>query len=276
MDQWIYELNTRVGCDPQERRAIANEAYKRVLLAPERKRLGTKKDVEDWLTKWEQAFHEAEASGVPGVELSSLWFPEFIKALSHSYADTWVFSYQATTKKLARSDNLSPGEVLSDAREFLRDTTFSNPRKQIGRGAFGPTTTTPSQRKDTPGPRESNDEEVERSSPPPQLNTRGRGRSGRARGRGRGRATTQQQSYPTRRNPSRKRDEDDEGEGSSECPACFKKHPLAQCWLAFEHTRPDWWFPEESLAKSFEARLKLDKGLEQRIRKVKESENTNN
>ncbi|KAF6810017.1 gag protein [Colletotrichum plurivorum] len=122
LDQWIHELKTRAGCDSQERRAIANEAYKRVLLTPERKRLGTKKDVEDWLAKWEQAFHEAEASGVPGLDLSSLWFPEFIRALSHSYADTWVFSYQATTKRLAKRDELTPGEVLRDARQFTELT----------------------------------------------------------------------------------------------------------------------------------------------------------
>ncbi|KAL0940526.1 gag protein [Colletotrichum truncatum] len=88
LDRWVYALKERVGITTRERRTAASEAYKKALQIPERKRLATKKELEEWLTKWEESIHEAAAAGVPGTELPSIWFPEFTYAVSHSYADT--------------------------------------------------------------------------------------------------------------------------------------------------------------------------------------------
>ncbi|KAL0936396.1 gag protein [Colletotrichum truncatum] len=119
LDRWVYALKERVGITTRERRTAASEAYKRALQIPERKRLATKKELEEWLTKWEESIHEAAAAGVPGTELPSIWFPEFTYAVSHSYADTWIFSYQTVKDERVESEKLSVGEVLSDARRFL-------------------------------------------------------------------------------------------------------------------------------------------------------------
>ncbi|KAL0929981.1 gag protein [Colletotrichum truncatum] len=250
LDRWVYALKERVGITTRERRTAASEAYKRALQIPERKRLATKKELEEWLTKWEESIHEAAAAGVPGTELPSIWFPEFTYAVSHSYADTWIFLYQTVKDERVESEKLSVGEVLSDARRFLQTTSQHNPKKQAGRGAFGPTTEATSR----------NEEEGERTSPArltvPMRSSRGSRGNTRSRG-------------GARRDRSRKRS-DGESEGNRLCPACLKPHPLSKCWLVNERERPEWYEPSRELLANLDERMRKDETLANRVRKVRE------
>nr|XP_036587174.1 gag protein [Colletotrichum truncatum]KAF6797905.1 gag protein [Colletotrichum truncatum] len=210
LDRWVYALKERVGITTQ-------------------------------------SIHEAAAAGVPGTELPSIWFPEFTYAVSHSYADTWIFSYQTVKDERVESEKLSVGEVLSDARRFLQTTSQHNPKKQAGRGAFGPTTEATSR----------NEEEGERTSPArlTVLMRSSRGSRGNTRSRG-----------GARRDRLRKRS-DGESEGNRLCPACLKPHPLSKCWLVNERERPEWYEPSRELLANLDERMRKDETLANRVRK---------
>ncbi|KAI3572269.1 hypothetical protein IWW34DRAFT_229269 [Fusarium oxysporum f. sp. albedinis] len=57
VDEWYFSLNTHLGIDILDRKTRARQAYADVLAMPRRKRLSTKKEVEEWLSKWDTAYN---------------------------------------------------------------------------------------------------------------------------------------------------------------------------------------------------------------------------
>ncbi|KAF4484822.1 hypothetical protein CGGC5_v007971 [Colletotrichum fructicola Nara gc5] len=263
LDEWIYELQKRVGSSDSERKATAKAEYSAVLQLPARKKLATKRDVEDWLTKWERAICEAQASSLPQAREADQWFPDYVDALSNSYIDNWIFSYHTNASDKAKEGTLTVGDVIEKTREFLRTIKNANPRAKSGRGAFGPTILGDADGATT------QDSEQEAITPIKRnLGRRAqRGTQGAPRNAGLSRATPM-------RDGSRKRAlAKTETEDEKLCPACLGLHPLSKCWIVFEDLRPERLARHEPTHRLVEDRINNDEELAERIRKLKLSSN---
>ncbi|TIC89876.1 hypothetical protein CH35J_002020 [Colletotrichum higginsianum] len=280
VDQWIKALEARVGIRPFERRNNAQVAYDAVLTAPTRKPLNNRRDVEDWITKWERALHEASASGLPQAQTSSLWFTPFTTAFARSYISSWVYVYHETHVREAERDALTPGSVLADVRRFLQTADDAEPIRKAARGAFGPTNLG------------NNASQEERGN-----NNRARG--GRGRGRG-GRwqsqpprdfsvpteASTSSSSPMTSREASVHAKRERSSTSATEipfakrtngCQLCLGPwHQIDECFYALPHLRRDGKPLNRTTQALIDERVRNDPELAERLRQVRQAANLPN
>lgn len=242
IDVWISNLKDRVGISSVDRLRAAHVQYQQTLTQPLRKRLSTRKEVEDWVTQWDQAIHEAKEAEVAGVTQSAIWFPELISALRQSPICTWADSFEVLKISDADKGTLTPGEVISAIRTHLRATNeVATTKGKIGRGVFGPTTELKSQQEE--GPR------------------RGSSSRGRARGRGQDRKRPYEGDQDSRYNQL--------------CEACRGRHPLSRCYYAFPEKRYQGFIPNSILEEAVALKMKGDPDLIDRIRKCKVNDESN-
>ncbi|KAI8669958.1 Gag protein [Fusarium sp. Ph1] len=243
IDEWYASLKLHLGIDLLDRKTRARQEYAETLAIPHRKRLSTKKEVEDWLNKWDQAYHELLEAGFEDPKEASLWFAEYTQALGRSCYETWIYSYHSSHLEEMRKNTLTPAKVLQDTRFFLNSIANDHmmPRGKAKPGAFGPTTAEGSPTNTTKSIEDTNDNQ-ERN------NFRGRGRRGRGhRGAQRGRnprsPLVREGTPRDSRSSSRpiKREWSEGEERSGKCEACYGFHPLSACYYAIEEIRPDWW-----------------------------------
>lgn len=112
IDEWYASLKLPLGIDLLDRKTRARQEYADTLAIPPRKRLSTKKEVEDWLNKWDHAYNELLEAGFEDPKEASLWFADFTQALSRSCYETWIYSYHSSHLTEMRKNTLTPSEVL--------------------------------------------------------------------------------------------------------------------------------------------------------------------
>jgi hypothetical protein len=256
VDAWYVSLKARLGTDLLDRKTRARQQYDNVLAMPRRKRLANKKEVEEWLSKWDNAYSELIEAGFKDPKEASLWFADYTQALSSSCYENWIYSYHSSNLTNMRKNTLTTTDVLLDTRFFLNSVANDHLplRGKAKGGAFGPT--------DADGS----------ASPSQGSEDANRGQGQRGRGRGRGPRGARGRGYPRgeRGGGRPMKIEHPEGEEKSgRCDACYGWHPLATCFYLFEKMRPDWWLEDQDIAQIIRKRLLADEELAERVRKVK-------
>ncbi|KAF4469891.1 hypothetical protein FALBO_3208, partial [Fusarium albosuccineum] len=256
LDEWYKELKAHLGIDPIDRKAKARREYDETLAAPARKRLSTKKEVEDWIKRWDNAYVEAIDSGLDYLEKADMWFADATAALSRSYIDTWIFAYSSSHIQRVRENTIKPSEMLADLRYFMSSVAQEPLRGRAKGGAFGP-----ADAEDSPIKKEQDQESQ-------QPNQRGRDKS---RGRGnRGRGSRGR--YPRDHTPrgdrsngyTHKRDLSNAEERSNLCDACCGFHPLARCFYINEAIRPERWHADSRITELIKQKMLGDESLADR------------
>jgi hypothetical protein len=265
VDEWYFALEARLATDTLDRKARARKDYDEILAIPRRKRLSNKKEVEEWLARWDSAYHELIEAGYEDPRQASLWFADYTEALSQSCYESWIYSYHSSHISEIRKNTLIPAEVLLDTRFFLNSIKNESQlaRGKAARGAFGPTLDEAS----------ASDHQMEEGPSRERLPSRGRGRGHRGRGPGQQgfrRSSTRESTPRDDRSLSRasKRRYTGGEEKGGRCEACYGRHPLSTCYYLIEKIRPNWWIADQSISHAIEKRLLADKDLAERIRKA--------
>ncbi|KAG7411261.1 hypothetical protein Forpe1208_v009686 [Fusarium oxysporum f. sp. rapae] len=263
IDEWYYALQARLATDNLDRKARARKAYDNALAAPRRKRLANKREVEEWLLKWDAAYHELIQAGYKDPKEASLWFADYTEALSHSCYDSWIYSYHSSHISEIRKNTLVPSEVLLDTRFFLNSIRHEDlpTRGRVTKGAFGPTI--------AEGEASHWQAEDTNTGALPSRRSRGRGYRGRGPGQQGFRQFSGRDSTPRGdRSPSvpAKRRNDEEEKRPLQCEACgFRGHPFFKCWYLFEKERPSGWMKEEDIHEAIQKRLLADDAFASRM-----------
>jgi hypothetical protein len=119
VNEWYFSLKSHLGINILDRKTRARQAYTDVLTIPRRKRLSTKKEVEEWLSKSDTTYNKHLESGFEGPKEASLWFADYTQAPSNSCYESWIYSYQSAYLIEMRKNTLMLLEVLLNIRFFL-------------------------------------------------------------------------------------------------------------------------------------------------------------
>lgn len=131
--QWYLNLQQAAGIDPFDQDEVVREKY-RAAVQPLTK---PPKDINNWISVWEETMTLAEKTGIPETAKAGYWFRDFIKALSQIY-DNWATPYAVQKRPEAKNGTLEYRTVSNDFRDHIRDINNQKTRK-VARGAFGPT-----------------------------------------------------------------------------------------------------------------------------------------
>ncbi|KAF6812384.1 gag protein [Colletotrichum musicola] len=257
LDEWIFALKKRAGSHDYERKASAKVDYNNTLNLPARKKLGTKRDVDAWITKWEKAIYEAQASGLPQAKESDQWFPDLARALEQTCIEHWVLAYQNTVSKSARDGTLRVEDVLEEIRIYIRTSSDRSPQSKTSRGAFGPTTITTME-----GPSGNDmEDDTEETAKRRTLRRQQQARRGRGGSYGSGASSAPRKRAAT---------STETDESSRKCAACLGQHSLKSCWYILEQLRPEDWKISRKINDLVMDRIKRDAELAERVKKVQD------
>lgn len=232
LDVWYRQLKERVGASDRQIYHNAAERYENSLWKTSSK---IPKDLQAWLSEWEDAINEAADEEIPGVQHSRDWWWQFDKAVTRFGFKMWALAYRGDHEKDIENNALTIRRVVNDFGEEINRDTEKSAKRAIQKGSHA-AAFKGAQADKTPEPETSSSPSSKESS--------------------------------AIRATSRKR-KNTEGTASG-CRACgIPGHTLGNCYYAFPDQAYQKWKPSRGLKQKFADNLKNDSDLRKEIQRLK-------
>jgi hypothetical protein len=128
--QWYEKLMQSVAISDENERKQLKDKYREAV-----KPLKDGKDLEKWITNWEQVISLAFERKLPIVANPADWFDDFLDAV-RPLATTWVDSYEIAKKAEVLHNGQTYREVANDLRDVARRRLMYTRPNKVAAGSF--------------------------------------------------------------------------------------------------------------------------------------------
>ena len=216
---WYSKIKEHTEVGNQMLLETARTNYKKAVLVLKQ----PPKDLEAWVSNWEQTMSDAQSKKVPDAMSPGSWFNDFLNAVT-PIMDSWTTSYRLVKEQAVTANTMTFRILANDFRKEIRNRQVSLGGIKPIRGSFGPTF----------GPKDS----TEGDAPSGTGSSSRKGSSAKENsGKGHKREASTQEELNA---PSTKR---------PRCSACNLTHKLSNCYYAFPERAPEHFMPREQLRK---------------------------
>jgi hypothetical protein len=232
--QWYEKLTQSVAISDENERKQLKDSYKEAV-----KPLKNSKDIEKWITNWEQVISLAFEKKLPMVASPADWFDDFLDAV-RPFATTWVDSYEIAKKAKVLHNEHTYREVANDFRDVARRRLMYTRPNKVAAGSFQAALDSGDCNDRLPsGTPAGNDQGISETIVP------------RTRGKRSGGKTDESQ-----KEKKQMLSGDVPSEGHKACQACGQFHHYHFCYYLFPEIRPEWFVEREFIRKIVDKFLK--------------------
>src|SRR6266487_5908447 len=241
IDVWYSKLKEQVGSDETTIKREIKDNYKRSIKPLSK----IPKDLELWITNWEQAIAKGLERNLPFATSVDDWFDDFLTAVRLIHP-MWVSAYELNKSNEVKDGSLSYRTVANDFRTQAKKVADARPGR-VGRGAFpifaGKGT----------------EDETDVSNSEAEAKTKKTKKTGKQPQKGK-RQRTQTTDQTTSSLP-----------GRTQCRACKQGHDLRACYYLFSNKAPSWFKPNQQVKELVEQNLKNDSSLAEEVKRLQKS-----
>ncbi|RHZ51562.1 uncharacterized protein CDV56_106148 [Aspergillus thermomutatus] len=257
--EWYNALKEQVGSNEYDIKRDIKDAYRRSVKPLSK----IPKDVELWITNWEQTMAKGLERDLSFATNIDDWFEDFLTAVN-LIIPSWTEAYRLTKSIQVEEGTLSYRTLANDFRKAVK-ASRPDAKSRVAKGSFGPTfagqgTADESSdssinsvvekrvktgKKKTGKQSSQSTQDAERGSQSTQNTGRGKRRHSRI------------TSLVTGSGPK--------------CRACNQGHELQACYYIFPNKAPDWFTPKTSVQQRVEEKLKNDHGLTEEVKRLQKS-----
>ncbi|KAF7136939.1 hypothetical protein CNMCM5793_006643 [Aspergillus hiratsukae] len=257
--EWYNALKEQVGSNEYDIKRDIKDAYRRSVKPLSK----VPKDVEFWITNWEQTMAKGLERDLSFATNIDDWFEDFLTAVN-LIIPSWTEAYRLTKSSQVEEGTLSYRTLANDFRKAVK-ASRPDAKSRVAKGSFGPTFAGQGTADESS---DSSINSVVEKRVKTRQNKTGKQSSQSTQDAERGSQSTQNTGRGKRRHSRITSLVTGSG---PKCRACNQGHELQACYYIFPNKAPDWFTPKTSVQQRVEEKLKNDHGLTEEIKRLQKS-----